>query len=129
MNSDIQKILSSSKLMGAGSYENVHLYPGVRMPVLEELFRQCDFYLDINRESEIVSAVWRAFLNNQVLLGFQETLHNKEYIAPEHVYAIEESEKLIDDLRKMVHDASLLEQHLEIQKTHALSEKPEAYVF
>lgn len=119
----------SPKLMSAGSYENVHLYPGIRTSVLDELFCQCDFYLDINRESEIVSAVWRAFLHNQVLLGFRETLHNEGYMAPEHVYAIEESEKLIDDLRKMVHDASLLEQHLEIQKTHALSEKPEAYVF
>lgn len=119
----------SSKLMSIGSYENVHLYPGVRTSVLDDLFRECDFYLDINREAEIVSAVRRAFLNNQVLLGFQETLHNKEYVAPEHVYALKESEKLIDDLRKMVQNASLLEQHLEIQKTHALSEKPEAYVF
>ena len=118
----------SSKLLSVGSYENVHLYPGVRMSVLEELFRECDFYLDINRESEIVSAVWRAFLNNQVLFGFRETLHNKDYVAPEHVYTLEETEKLIDDLRKIVDDASLLEYHIQIKRTYALSEKPEAYI-
>ena len=67
----------SSKLMSMDAYENVSLYPGVKQGILEELFGECDYYLDINREAEIVSAVYQAFLNNQLIFAFQETMHNQ----------------------------------------------------
>lgn len=75
----------SSKLMRMGDYDNVSLYPGVKTDVLEEVFQRCDFYFDINHESEIVSAVYRAFLNDQLIFAFQETVHNRIYIAQEHI--------------------------------------------
>lgn len=44
----------SSKLMRLEQYPNVMLYPNVRMKKVDELFQLCDYYLDINYESEIV---------------------------------------------------------------------------
>lgn len=45
------------KLTGLTRYQNVTLYPGARAGIIDELFDTCDYYLDINREAEIVSAV------------------------------------------------------------------------
>lgn len=44
----------SSKLMRLEQYPNVMLYPNVRMKKVDERFQLCDYYLDINYESEIV---------------------------------------------------------------------------
>ena len=97
------------------------------MQILDELFEKCDFYLDINHENEIVSAVSRAFLQNQLILGFRETLHNKDYIAEDHIYAEAEPEKLIADLRKFALEEDGPEQELEKQRKAALAETAESY--
>ena len=117
----------SAKLLSVGTYENVTMYPGVKMKMLDRLFEQCDFYLDINHEGEIVSAVSRAFLQNQLILGFRETLHNKDYIAEEHIYSEVEPEKLIGELRRLAVDGEALEQELAKQHEAALAENTESY--
>ena len=76
----------SSKLMSAGQYDNVSLYPNVKMSVLDSLFEKCDFYLDINHEGEIVDAVHRAFLNNMLIVGYEETMHNAYYTADTNTF-------------------------------------------
>lgn len=118
----------SSKLLMMGAYPNVTLYPGVKMNVLDELFQQCDYYLDINHEGEIVDAVNRAFLNNQLIYAFQETLHNADYVAEEHVYPAAESDRLIAAIRAVMADEELLEEELKKQREAAMSEKVERYV-
>lgn len=117
----------SSKLMSLDKYENVSLYPGVKMHVLDELFQNCDFYLDINHESEIVSAVQKAFLYNQLILGFRETLHNPDYIAKEHIYEMEHVEQMILDLKLILGDMNLVDKHIEIQHKAAMLENAERY--
>ena len=117
----------SSKLMGMGAYDNVSLYPGVKMHVLEELFEKCDYYLDINHESEIVSAVRKAFLHNQLIFAFRETAHNSEYVAGEHVYAAKDVERMIADVKAILADADLAKVHLNRQREWALAEDVEAY--
>ena len=117
----------SAKLLSVGTYENVTMYPGVKMRMLDRLFEECDFYLDINHEGEIVSAVSRAFLQNQLILGFRETLHNKDYIAEEHIYSEVEPEKLIGELRRLAVDGEALEQELAKQHEAALAENTESY--
>ena len=74
----------SSKLMSAGQYDNVSLYPNVKMSVLDSLFEKCDFYLDINHEGEIVDAVHRAFLNNMLIVGYEETMHTNTFKESEY---------------------------------------------
>ena len=117
----------SSKLMDMESYSNVSLYPGVKSNVLKELFRKCDLYLDINHESEIVSAVQKAFLYNQLIFAFKETLHNATYVAEEHIYQIDNVEQMISDIRTIVFEQKSIKNHLELQYTWALLENVEKY--
>lgn len=117
----------SSKLMSMDSYANVSLYPGVKMNILDELFESADFYLDINHESEIVSAVKTAFLHNHLIFAFRETLHNASYVAEEHIYKMDDVEQMIFDLKGIVLDSGLIDQHIELQHTEALLESVETY--
>lgn len=117
----------SSKLMEMDKYDNVSLYPGIKMKILEELFEKCDFYLDINHEAEIVSAVEKAFLHNHLIFAFNETMHNARYIAPEHVYAISDADKMISDMKMLLLNPSLLDSHIQLQHTSAQLECDETY--
>ncbi len=110
----------SSKLMAMSKYENVYLYPGVKTKILEELFRKCDLYLDINHANEIVSSVKTAFLNNQLILGFSNTLHNRDYIANEHIFT--SADAMLKVIDEVMSDKKVLKNHLELQKQHAMAE-------
>lgn len=117
----------SSRLMNMDSYDNVSLYPGVKAGILDELFASCDYYLDINHESEIVSAVYRAFQNNQLILAFQETLHNRDYVAEEHIRPAEEFRQIIRMLQEIMADEQALSKHLCLQREAAYAETEESY--
>lgn len=115
----------SAKLMDMDKYDNVSLYPAVRMERLDELFKKCDYYLDINYESEIVSAVKRAFLHNQMILGCKETLHNPAYMAKEQIYTDENA--MAEELSKMVENPVYLTAQLELQRQAAQAESKARY--
>lgn len=115
----------SSKLMSLSQYENVTLYPGARTRMIEELFDTCDYYLDINHEAEIVSAVKQAFLHDQLILGWKQTLHNKAFIAPEHVF--ENLEAMIEFLNGVMGQEEAMNRQINMQKKAAMSEKISAY--
>ena len=117
----------SSKLMQMGEYENVNLYPTVKMDVLDELFENCDFYLDINHEGEIVSAVKRAFLNNQLIFAFNETIHNRNYIATEHIFDSKHINRMIADIQMIMMNPQLIEESLKLQHAAAMAEQTAAY--
>lgn len=117
----------SSKLMAYGSYENVSLYPNVRMKVLDELFVKSDWYFDVNHENEIVSAVSRAFLFNHLIVAFRETLHNEEYVAPNHVYSKKDVTEMLADVKAMLLAEELLEKHLKEQRHHACAEETDRF--
>lgn len=118
----------SSKLMSMESYSNVSLYPGVKMKVLDGLFDKCDYYLDINHESEIVSAVQKAFLHNQLIFAFKETLHNPNYVSTEHIYEIAQVEQLISRLKEVIADEEQMKVRLNIQHEAAGLESVETYL-
>lgn len=117
----------SSKLLGMETYENVSLYPGVKMSVLDELFETCDYYLDINQGSEIVSAVYQAFLHNHLIFAFKETMHNRDYVADEHGYALNEVGRMIADIRKVMKNPDELDRFLLRQQEAALAETEKSY--
>ena len=117
----------SSKLMQLEQYDNVSLYPNVRMNMVEDIFIKCDYYLDINHENEIISAVQSAFLCDHIIMAFNETMHNREYVATEHIYNKSDYKKMIDDIRAMLSDDKLKEKHLEIQHKFAGLESSAAY--
>ena len=115
----------SSKLLALSQYENVSLYPGVRSTILDELFDSCDYYLDINYGSEIVSAIKQAFIHNQLIVGFKQTLHNKAFIAPDHIFG--NREELILFLKSMMGNGQMIETHLNMQRKVAMSEEKNVY--
>ncbi len=118
----------SSKLMSMDTYSNVSLYPGVKMRVLDELFEKADLYLDINHESEIVSAVQKAFLHNHLIFAFKETLHNARYVAEEHIYPMEQADALIGEVKAAMGNTERLKAELEAQHKVAMLETKEAYL-
>lgn len=117
----------SSKLMALDKCDNVKLYPCVKRSVLDDLFDTCDLYFDINHESEIVSAVRRAFMQNQLIFAFKETLHNADYVADEHIYTLNEVDKFVSDIKMIMLDTELMKSHIELQHEWAMMETKEAY--
>ena len=117
----------SSKLMGMEKNKNVTLYPGAKMHIIDRLFEKCDLYLDINHESEIVSAVQTAFLHNHLILAFKETMHNANYVADEHIYTIDQVDTMIADIRNLLLSPDLLQSHIELQHAAAMLEDPHSY--
>lgn len=117
----------SSKLLALGKYSNVHLYPGVKMEVARELLHKCDFYLDINYANEILSAVSQAFLQNQVILGFEDTLHNRNLIAAEHIFSKNDAKGMTELIRAMLADPKCLDKHLKLQTESAMAETVESF--
>lgn len=118
----------SSRLMSMERYENVTLYPGVKADILEELFEWCDYYLDINRESEMASAVYRAFLHDHLIFAFKETIHNRDYVADGQIYGADEQGRMAADIRRALEDERELERMLEGQRKAALAETEERYL-
>lgn len=118
----------SSKLMSMESFENVTLYPGIKAEMTEELFERCDYYLDINRESEIVSAVYQAFLHDHLIFAFKETIHNRDYVADERIYGLDEWSRMAADIRRALEDEKELDRMLKGQRTAALAETEEGYL-
>jgi accessory Sec system glycosyltransferase GtfB len=117
----------SAKLLSVGNYENVTLYPGVKMPMLDELFDRCDIYLDINYESEIVNAINRAFLQNMLILAFRDTMHRPEFVPEIHRYEMSHVDKMAVDIRAITEDANKLSEHLKAQRRFAMAEDPQEY--
>lgn len=117
----------SSKLMDFDKYENVSLYPCAKPSVQEALFAECDYYLDINRESEILSAVQNAFMNNMLVLGFEEVAHNRNYVSAAHLFNENDCDKLIDLIKSTMADEEILKNEIDVQNKAALFESVERY--
>ena len=118
----------SSKLLSLGKYDNVSLYPTITSERIDDLYGKCDIYLDINRENEIVNAVNRAFLNNQLIFAFDETIHNINYVAKANRFKIDDYEDMIEMIRKVCANKADWDEDLDIQRGHALSESPDSYI-
>lgn len=115
----------SSRLLAFGRYENVRLYPTIREADADDLFRTCDYYFDINRGGEILSSVKRAFMNNQLILGFEGTLHRRRYTAEENVFS--DPAALCHLAAQLAADPARLEARLNRQRQAAMAEPAEAY--
>lgn len=62
-----------------------------------------------------------------MIFAFDETLHNGEYVAEEHIYPIAEFEKMVSEIKAVMESEASLDQHLERQRRHALAENAETY--
>lgn len=117
----------SPALFALEQYDNVSLHPGAEPSVMAELFMKCDYYFDINYFNEIVSAVYRAFLHNQLIFAFQETVHNRDYVADLHTYPISEFDNMVLKIQEIMADKTVMMQHLEEQHKWALAGDKDTY--
>ncbi len=117
----------SSKLMSVGQLKNVTLYPNVKMSLLDKLFARCDIYLDINYEGEIVDAIHRAFLNNMLILAFEETIHNSDYIADTNTFAEADYKYMAEALCTAIKYPQIIDEALGMQRKEALAADVEDY--
>lgn len=115
----------SSKLLSLSSYDHVHLYPNIKEHQVKQLFNDCGIYLDINYGNEILSALRQAFIHNQVIYGFKQTLHDTTYIATNHIFDKSELSQLCDLLNAMDQDS--YQKALLMQKQMAFASTIEDY--
>lgn len=85
----------SQRLYAFDSYEQVRLYPNIGAGKIEQLFANCDVYLDINHGSEIVNSIRRAFENNLLILGFANTVHHRNMVMEEGIFDQQHPDSLV----------------------------------
>lgn len=109
----------SDKLMNLDSYDNLHLYPNISKDRVAELFKTCNCYLDINHSIEIYNAVRQAFNHSQIILGFNETLHQPRYIAPSHRFSADYPVNLVAFMQTLAQDQEERDSALATQLSYA----------
>ncbi|PTI35446.1 accessory Sec system glycosylation chaperone GtfB [Mammaliicoccus vitulinus] len=109
----------SKVLMSLNKYINVKLYPNAKKTELKELYKKCDIYLDINKGNEILDAVRAAFDYKLLILGYDETAHNKVVTAPTHLFDVEYPDILISTLDEVTQNKDTFDNYLELQLKQA----------
>lgn len=109
----------SSKLMSFDEYSNVTLYPSIVSKISEELFKKCDVYLDINHGDEILGITRVAFRENMLILGFDNTVHNRTFIDPDNIYKPDLYMKMTDKIRQALSNPGVLQELLYKQRVAA----------
>ncbi|MGT2907249.1 accessory Sec system glycosylation chaperone GtfB [Streptococcus dentiloxodontae] len=109
----------SGKLMALGKYANVHLYPNVTTAQIKNLTARSDIYLDINYQNEILSAIRTAFENKMLILAFDTTVHNRQYIAPTNIFKVSDSNRLKTVLARAAKAPAFRKSLLQQQLEHA----------
>ncbi len=117
----------STKLTDLSKYPNVKLFPNARPKKLEELFMEADYYLDINHGNEIFNALEKAYLHDLIIIAFEETVHNRHYVAPELICGIDEYRILVNTLKLVLTDADFHQELLDLQYEHAMLATAEEY--
>ena len=109
----------SSKLLDMLRYPNVVLYQNASPQKIQELYQLSDIYLDINYGNELLQAVRQAFEHNQLVLAFEETAHNRRYIAPNHIFAKEAVDGMIQTIELTLSNVKEMGRALGEQGYHA----------
>ena len=102
----------SSKLLDLLRYPNVVLYQNASLQKIQELYQLSDIYLDINHHNELLQAVRQAFEHNVLILGFNQTVHNRFYIAPDNLFESSDVPALVDAIKLALSDISQMSQAL-----------------
>ena len=105
--------------MAFAAYDNVKLYPNVNPKQVSQLWQLADYYLDINYQNEILRATKQAFLNQMLILGFNETSHTNKFGLAENRFPVAAYQDLIAKLDQLLaHDEEVSKEVL-LQKQAA----------
>lgn len=91
----------SNKLIEYDRYSNVKLYPKATRSVFNQLFKDCDIYLDINNGVELHNAIRRAFDSNLIIYAFKESAHNLDITLVDHLFPSSEVERMIREIKQL----------------------------
>ncbi|MCD8379755.1 MAG: accessory Sec system glycosylation chaperone GtfB [Lachnospiraceae bacterium] len=117
----------SPKLLQMTAYSNVSLYPTITEKQIEALWKKCDLYLDINLGSEILSSVETAFKNKALIFAFENTAHNRYFVAEKNLFRPESYQNMAAALRHAVAAQRGMEDELKIQWNAANAASPQDY--
>lgn len=106
----------SDKLYRLNIWENVQIYPQISRQDLEKVREECDFYLDINYYREIFDAVNIAHMQNMLILGFEDTVHDADLVAEECVFHKSDYEGMVKKIRGLLDNTAEMQQVLEMQQ-------------
>lgn len=109
----------SDKLIELKKHKNVQLYPVIKNKDLNNLVKKSSVYLDINAGFEVSNVIENVFLNNLLIFGFKNTVHNSQRIAGQFVFDTVDYDQLIQQLKYYTSDENAYLQGLSIQKAHA----------
>lgn len=109
----------SPKLMAFASKPNVYLYPNITQNNLSQLFEQCDLYLDINHLNEVLDSLRRAFFNQMFILGFEETVHSREFIGKDFIFKSDNYLDMITLIQQFIDKKLVIEEVIQQQRQGA----------
>lgn len=118
----------SDKLLSLEKYNNVYLYPNALREKLLSLYKICDVYLDINHGSEVLDAVRAAFEQNMLIVGFDNTLHNANFVNPENIFLSNQVDSMIQKIDEALKDSETMRKLIDKQRLVAGDETPKKYV-
>ena len=107
--------LMSPSLMELDKYKNVRLYPAIDSNKLNDLYMDCQYFLDINYGEEVPHAIYRAVISGQVVLAFKQTVHQKQYMDALNLYSEDEIDQVIDRIRLLDHSKDVLKNSINLQ--------------
>ena len=108
----------STKLLSLNQYSNVVLYPTITQKTVDSLFKKCDVYLDINRGGEILNALERSMLNNQLILAYKETMHRSSFVANDNIISVQHYHELSNILDIISKNKDQFKDRLKQQQLH-----------
>jgi len=117
----------SSKLLAVSVCPNISLFPAISEKKAASLWKTCDIYLDINYGNEILSAVKTAFQNRHLIFAFEETAHNRQFVAAKNIFRSDHYKEMAGRIRTSVSDKAVMENELKVQFEAAFAASPEDY--
>lgn len=114
----------SQKLMAFEQASNVKLYPNISQKQVDDLYQDCDIYLDINHGSEVQEAVRTAFEHNLLILAFKTTLHNEQLVPEIQRFEPSQAQEILAYLKRY---EGQLDKALRLQREQSSHEQVERY--
>ena len=117
----------SEKLLAVGEQANVTVYPNISLSYLESLFAMDDILLDINYGDEVLDTVRRAFEQDMLILGFDSTIHQDQYVALQDVFSKGAGQSLVHRIQQALADRSVMDKLVQEQRLEAGMVTPADY--
>ena len=109
----------SAKLLSMMRYSNVVLHPNASHKQLDKLYQESNLYLDINHHNELYKATRTAFEHQLLILAFSETVHGRDYTAPEHIYAGQDYQAMVAKIKQVLEQDQAMQEAMQAQKVQA----------